>query len=117
MSASPGVSVGKVKAIQLSDTGNYADATIQIDPQYAPIPANTKAILRQKTLLGETYVELTPGDPSEGMLAEDGTLPAAQVAKSVQLDEIFRTFNPQTRVASRTGCRTRPLPSRAAAST
>ena len=29
--------------------------------QYAPIPADTKAILRQKTLLGETYVELTPG--------------------------------------------------------
>ncbi len=67
-----GVSVGKVKGIQLSDTGNYADAEVQIDPQYAPIPSNTKAILRQKTLLGETYVELTPGDPSKGMLPEDG---------------------------------------------
>lgn len=94
-----GVSVGKVKGIQLSDTGNYADATIQIDPQYAPIPANTKAILRQKTLLGETYVELTPGDPSKGMLPEDGSLPAAQVGKAVQLDEIFRTFTPETRLA------------------
>src|SRR6476469_9378597 len=56
-----GVSVGKVKAIELSDDG-LADATIEIDPKYAPIPSDTKAILRQKTLLGETYVELTPGD-------------------------------------------------------
>ncbi len=94
-----GVSVGKVESINLSDTGNYADAEIQIDPQYAPIPSNTKAILRQKTLLGETYVELTPGDPSQGTLPEDGSLPAAQVAKSVQLDEIFRTFDPATRTA------------------
>ena len=55
-----GVSVGKVKAIELSDDG-LADATIEIDAKFAPIPSDTRAILRQKTLLGETYVELTPG--------------------------------------------------------
>ena len=36
-------------------------ATIELDSRYAPIPDDTRAILRQKTLLGETYVELTPG--------------------------------------------------------
>ena len=80
-------------------TGNYADAEIQIDPKYAPIPSNTKAILRQKTLLGETYVELTPGDPSEGMLPRTAPCRPLRSPKSVQLDEIFRTFNPQTRTA------------------
>ena len=35
--------------------------TIELEPKYAPMPSDTKAILRQKTLLGETYVELTPG--------------------------------------------------------
>ena len=30
-------------------------------PKYAPLPSDAQAILRQKTLLGETYVELTPG--------------------------------------------------------
>ena len=30
-------------------------------PQYAPRPADTRAILRQKSLLGETYIELSPG--------------------------------------------------------
>ena len=67
---------------------------------YAPIPEDTRAILRQKTLLGETYVELTPGQQRGGpSLPEGGALPPAQVADSVQLDEIFRAFDPPTRAA------------------
>src|SRR3954471_1727043 len=92
-----GVSVGKVKSIELSNKGDYADAVIEMDSQYAPIPDDTRAILRSKTLLGETYVELTPGSKSEPSLAEGGSLPPAQVANSVQLDEVFRTFGKQTR--------------------
>jgi phospholipid/cholesterol/gamma-HCH transport system substrate-binding protein len=96
-----GVTVGQVKSIDLDDNG-FADATIQLDSRYAPIPADTKAILRQKTLLGETFVELTPGDENGPDLAEGGTLPRAQVADSVQLDEIFRAFNGRTRQAFKT---------------
>ena len=95
-----GVSVGKVKAIELSDDG-LADATIEIQPQYAPIPVNTQAILRQKTLLGETYVELTPGDAEDEMIPEGGDLNPAQVSDAVQLDEIFRAFDEPTRDAFR----------------
>ena len=93
-----GVSVGKVKNVQLGADG-MAHATIELDARYAPIPTDTKAILRQKTLLGETYVELTPGTQSTPPLPEGGSLPAAAVASSVQLDEIFRTFNEPTRQA------------------
>jgi ABC-type transporter Mla subunit MlaD len=93
-----GVSVGKVKAIELSDDG-LADATLEIDPQYAPIPSDTRAMLRQKTLLGETYVELTPGNANSPPLPEGGTLPDAQVSDAVQLDEIFRAFDEPTRAA------------------
>jgi phospholipid/cholesterol/gamma-HCH transport system substrate-binding protein len=94
-----GVSVGKVQKIQLSPDGKHALATLQLNDQYAPIPKNTKATLREKTLLGETYVELTPGSPTGPKLHDGGTLPNGQVAPSVQLDEIFRTFNPKTRLA------------------
>ena len=96
-----GVSVGKVKAIELGDDG-LADATLEIDPKYAPIPYDTKAILRQKTLLGETYVELTPGNQDAPPLPEGGTLPEAQVSDAVQLDEIFRAFDEPTRAAFQT---------------
>jgi phospholipid/cholesterol/gamma-HCH transport system substrate-binding protein len=95
-----GVPVGKVKSIELADNG-LADATIELDSRYAPIPTDTRAMLRQKTLLGETFVELTPGSTNGPTLPEGGTLPKAQVAESVQLDEVFRTFNARTRDAFR----------------
>jgi phospholipid/cholesterol/gamma-HCH transport system substrate-binding protein len=96
-----GVSVGKVKRIELSDEG-LAEATIELDDAYAPIPTDTRATLRAKTLLGETYVELTPGSEESGSLEEGGALDAAQVAESVQLDEIFRAFDTETRAAFQT---------------
>ena len=69
-----GVNVGKVKNIE-RDPDKLAIATIEIDDKYAPIPQDTRAILRTKTLLAETYVELTPGD-RDGPKLEDGGTPA-----------------------------------------
>ncbi len=94
-----GVSVGKVQTIEESPDGKQAQATIDIDDKYAPLPRGTRAILRTKTLLGETYVELTPGDRNGPTLHDGDTLARANVAESVQLDEIFRTFNKPTRRA------------------
>jgi len=100
-----GVGIGHVTKIDLGENDQAADAivTLEIDPEYAPVPADTRAILRAKSLLGEAYIELTPGDKRDGMLADGGELPAAQVAKSVQLDEIFRTFDAKTREAFKQG--------------
>jgi phospholipid/cholesterol/gamma-HCH transport system substrate-binding protein len=97
-----GVSVGKVQSIGLTPDGKEALATIALENRYAPIPEGSRAVLRTKTLLGETYVELTPANGESEMLDDGGTLPAANVAESVQLDEIFRTFDPQTRAAFQT---------------
>ncbi|MBX5442357.1 MAG: MCE family protein [Solirubrobacteraceae bacterium] len=96
-----GVPVGKVKEIDTTPDGR-SRTVIEMDREYAPIPRDTRAILRQKTLLGETYVELTPGDPSSGMLPEGGTLPASQVSPTVELDEILSTFDAETREAFQT---------------
>ena len=98
------VSVGKVKEIELEDEGENRDlalATIEIDDRYAPVPEDTRAILRQKTLLGETYMELTQGDTDAPTVPEGGSLPRAQVSEAVQLDEIFRAFDERTRDAFR----------------
>jgi len=97
-----GVSVGKVQDIVLAPNGEQAMAKVDIDDKYGPLPANTRAVLRTKTLLGETYIELTPGDRDGPVLADGGTLPSAQIAESVQLDEIFRTFDAKTRAAFQT---------------
>ncbi|MEX1219351.1 MAG: MlaD family protein [Solirubrobacterales bacterium] len=96
-----GVEVGRVSGVELGtgDQDTKAIVTLEIDPEYAPVPKDTRAILRAKSLLGEAYIELTPGDKRDGMLPDGGELPAAQVARSVQLDEIFRTFDARTREA------------------
>jgi ABC-type transporter Mla subunit MlaD len=94
-----GVSVGKVQTIEVSPDGQQAMATIDIEDKYGPIPKGTRAILRTKTLLGETYVELTPGDADGAELPDGATLAKANVAESAQLDEIFRTFDKPTRAA------------------
>ncbi len=97
-----GVSVGKVQDIVLAPNGEQAMAKVDINDKYGPLPADTRAVLRTKTLLGETYIELTPGSKDGPRLADGGTLPEAQIAESVQLDEIFRTFNAKTRAAFQT---------------
>ena len=97
-----GVSVGKVKGLDLTEDGERTLATVQLDPEFGPMPADTRAIIRAKTLLSEAYVELTPGDPQGPKLEDGGTLPEAQVARSIQLDEIMRTFDPETREAFQT---------------
>lgn len=96
-----GISVGKVQNIEVSPDGRQSMATLHLDNKYGPIPANTRALLRTKTLLGETYVELTPGTAEGPILEDGGTLPVGNVAESVQLDELFRTFDRPTREAFR----------------
>jgi phospholipid/cholesterol/gamma-HCH transport system substrate-binding protein len=122
-----GVSVGKVKTIELAPESarvNGKDTTkaeIEIDPEFAPISEDARAILRQKTLLGETYVELTsgtePGEDSapvslgaaanvsdaeaEGIesIEEGGTLGVGQTEEATQIDEIFNALDEETRTS------------------
>lgn len=94
-----GVSVGKVVGVSLDRHTGLTKAVIQLDPKYAPRPADTRAILRAKSLLGETYVELTPGSNTAPKLPDGGTLPHGQVSDAVNLDQILSTFDPATRKA------------------
>jgi virulence factor Mce-like protein len=94
-----GVDVGKVKSKELDKGGARTIVEVQLDKQYAPIPKDSHAILRQKTLLGETYLELAPGNKSSGMLPDGGNLKNANVEQTTQLDEIFSAFDPKTRQA------------------
>jgi phospholipid/cholesterol/gamma-HCH transport system substrate-binding protein len=96
-----GVNVGKVKTKQLDKRGISTLAELELDSQYAPIPRDSRAMLRQKTLFGETYVELTTGSKRSGQLKDGATLPNARIEPTVELDEIFTTFDPATRQAFR----------------
>ncbi len=94
-----GVTVGKVVSTKLDPQGNRTMATLQLQTQYTPIRKDTRAILRTKTILGETYVQLIPGQPNAPPLADGGTLPRSQVIPTVQLSDIFNALDPTTRHA------------------
>jgi phospholipid/cholesterol/gamma-HCH transport system substrate-binding protein len=93
-----GVNVGHVIALSVGKDG-LTHAKVEIAGRYAPVRANMHAIARQKTLLGETYVQLIPEGRSGPFLPDGGRLPNSQVEPSVTLDGILSAFDPKTRRA------------------
>lgn len=90
-----GVNVGKV--VGVSQAGQRTRAVMEIDDDYAPVADDASAILRTKTLLGETYVELTPGSPNAPRLPDGGHLATKRIAATQRLDQVLATFNGPTR--------------------
>jgi phospholipid/cholesterol/gamma-HCH transport system substrate-binding protein len=91
-----GVEVGHVVSLGTGADGR-THATLEIAGRYAPIRANMHAILRVKTLLGETYVQLIPEGGTGPYLPDEGHLSNAQVEPSVTLDDILSAFDAKTR--------------------
>jgi virulence factor Mce-like protein len=97
-----GVRVGRVVSSERSTASgggdpNRKDAILEIDPRYAPLRGDVQATIRRKSLAGEEYLELTPGGPGTPPIADGGRLPNANVAPSVEIDEVLRTFDAPTR--------------------
>ena len=94
-----GVSIGKVVKKELAPGGNRTLTTLELKSRYAPLRSDARAILRQKTLLGETYVELTTGTRGAAPLKEGARLANGQVVPAVEFDELLRVFDKPTRTA------------------
>jgi virulence factor Mce-like protein len=92
-----GLDVGKVTGKELDEKNGRTIAEIEIDDKYAPIPSDTRARLRQKAILGETYIQLSPGSGDASDLKEGAILPKTVVEESVEIDEIVATFDEETR--------------------
>ncbi len=97
-----GVTVGTVVSKKRDPRGNHTLATLELKPEYAPLNADARASLRTKTLLGETYVELTTGSSGAGAVPDGGRLDEKQVQPTVELDEILNSLDDYTRKSFRT---------------
>jgi phospholipid/cholesterol/gamma-HCH transport system substrate-binding protein len=93
-----GVNVGHIVSLT-THTDGMTGVTVEMDPQYAPVASNDRMILRQKTLLGETYLELLPQRTPTRLLSDGGRIPASQVEPAVTLDDILSALDPRTRAA------------------
>src|SRR5438094_238225 len=90
-----GVKIGKV--VSVARSGNHAVVTIELGSQFVPMRSGASAIFREKTLLGEGYLEIAPGPPGAAPIPEDGYLAANQVRSAVTLGAFLSTFSPATR--------------------
>ncbi|HEX5117191.1 MAG TPA: MlaD family protein [Pseudonocardiaceae bacterium] len=68
-----GVQVGRVGAVNLTDTGVEAD--LDIDSSAAPIPKDVRAVVANLSAVGEEYVDLRPQSASGPDLADGSIIP------------------------------------------
>jgi phospholipid/cholesterol/gamma-HCH transport system substrate-binding protein len=84
------VPVGRVESIGLADDGWTAEVTVLVNGDVT-LPANAVANLRQSSLLGEKYVELSaPAKaPAEATLGQGDVIPVARTNRSVEVEEVL----------------------------
>jgi phospholipid/cholesterol/gamma-HCH transport system substrate-binding protein len=98
-----GVQAGSVKGISITPQGQ-AKITFSVNGDYAPLPSNTKAVVRQASQSGyaNRYIELQlPPGSHKGLptIPNGGTLSEAQTVSTVDIDQLFNTLDPSTRKA------------------
>lgn len=71
-----GVTVGQVGALQVTDKG--VDVTLQIDNGSPRIPADTVAMVANRSAVGEQYVDLLPNTDNGPYLQQDSQIPTAE---------------------------------------
>src|SRR5947209_194882 len=93
--------VSKITPVSDSATGAVsADLTVKLQKSVAPLGADTSALVRARSALGEKYLELTPGT-SARKLADGATLPLANAHPTpVQIDDLLNMFDAPTRRAN-----------------
>jgi phospholipid/cholesterol/gamma-HCH transport system substrate-binding protein len=92
-----GVNVGKVTKVERGP-GSTAVVTMAIDRDALPIHRDATLKIRPRLFLeGNFFVDLEPGTPAAPDLGEGGTIPLAQTAQPVQLDQVLSALNAGTR--------------------
>lgn len=87
-----GVRVGTVTSVRLMDA-RYAVVGFAVDRKY-PLTVGTLAQLRYRNLVGQRYLNLTPGPSSGRLLARNQLIPLSQTSPALDLTVLFNGFQP-----------------------
>ncbi|MGH3451749.1 MAG: MCE family protein [Haloechinothrix sp.] len=84
------VAVGRVERIELSPDTTFATVTMMVNGT-VELPANARADLRQSSLLGEKFVELSAPEPQQasGSLDDGAVIPLARTSRHAELEEVL----------------------------
>jgi phospholipid/cholesterol/gamma-HCH transport system substrate-binding protein len=95
-----GVKIGDISSVALKD--GHAEVTMQIERNFLPIYRNATALIRPRTGLQDVFIELDPGTKSAGDFKDGDTIPLANTAPEVNLDQILQALDGDTQAYLRT---------------
>jgi phospholipid/cholesterol/gamma-HCH transport system substrate-binding protein len=90
-----GVRVGDISKVDYED--GVAVVSMDIDREFLPIYRDATILLRPKTGLKDMFLELDPGSEEAGEYEEEDTIPVANTAPDVNLDEVLQFLDTDTR--------------------
>jgi phospholipid/cholesterol/gamma-HCH transport system substrate-binding protein len=91
-----GVDVGQVTSIQRE--GRTGLVNMEIESKGLPIHADATLKIRPRLFLeGNWFIEMQPGSPAAKTVSSGYTIPIAQTADPVQLDQVLDALNTDTR--------------------
>ena len=74
----------------------YARLKVRLEQSVDPLPVDSVARVRPRSMLGLKYLELTPGR-AERTIADGSALPLEQARERVELDHVLQAFDHETR--------------------
>lgn len=99
-----GVQVGQVDKLELTDEG--VDVYLDIDNSYDEIPADTKAVVGNRSAVGEQYVELQPNTDAKPYLVDAAEIPVENTELPIATDTLLTDISTTVESVDRDALRT-----------
>ena len=99
-----GVRVGQVEKLELTDSG--VDVYLDIDNEYDDIPADAKAVVGNRSAVGEQYVELQPQTDGKPYLSDDAEIAVEDTELPIQTDTLLTDISTTVGSVDRDALRT-----------
>lgn len=84
-----GVPVGRVA--EISPRGDLVEVTLELDPDTS-VPADAAAVIANRSVATDRYVELTPADPKGPRLADGDVIDIDRTRNPVEFDDLLATL-------------------------
>ncbi|MFD9892792.1 MlaD family protein [Amycolatopsis sp. NPDC059027] len=89
-----GVAVGRVGELRLTTAGMEAD--LLIDSSAPPIPANSRAVVANRSAVGEQYVDLQPRTGDKPYLTDGATIPREEASLPLPVPNLLSDLDSLT---------------------
>jgi len=99
-----GVRIGKVEKLELTDSG--VDVYLDIDNKYDEIPADTLALVGNRSAVGEQYVELQPKTDDKPFLKDEGQIPVENTELPISTKTLLTNLSNTVQSVDRDALRT-----------